>query len=64
MSDAVDRIECVIREEITRQAQVANDVLLFDPISGMLDGPLDIHALAKALAASLGGLTADLRGVA
>lgn len=51
MSDRVDRIARIIRDELTRQA-LDDDVLLFDR-SGMIEGVLDVHALAGKIAEAI-----------
>jgi hypothetical protein len=49
MSDRVERVAQIIRDEMARQAR-NDEVLLFDPKSGMVDGVIDIHALAGKIA--------------
>jgi hypothetical protein len=44
----IEEIEVLIRAEIARQAN-DDDVLLFDDISGMVDGVLDVRSVATAV---------------
>jgi hypothetical protein len=44
----IEEIEILIREEIARQAD-NDEVLLFDAISGMVDGVLDVRRVATAI---------------
>jgi hypothetical protein len=44
----MQNMELIIRAEIERQA-VDEDVLLFDSISGMVDGVLDVRSVADAI---------------
>jgi hypothetical protein len=52
MSDPVERIARLICDELVRQALDA-EVLLFDPGSGMVDGVLDVHAIAGKIAEAI-----------
>jgi hypothetical protein len=44
----IEEIEVLIRVEIERQA-CNDEVLLFDSISGMVDGVLDVRGVATAI---------------
>ena len=48
MTIMVERIEDLIRDEIAKQAQ-NDDVLLFDPPSGLVDGTLNLQRVAEAV---------------
>jgi hypothetical protein len=48
----VERIERIIREELSRQAR-NDDILLYDDAAGMVDGVFDVQGLARALRQAL-----------
>ena len=52
VSDSVERITRLIMDEFARQP-LDDDVLLFDPVSGMVDGVLDVHAMAGKIAEAI-----------